>query len=79
MYRSINHIYIYQKGEGECFPVPVPPTFGDKILSTSPSLSLALAPSPNIAPQSSRHPVSAGNTVIPNFEVYFKIDALILK
>ena len=63
MYKYINHIYIYiYRGQGgECFPVPAPPTFADKILF--PSLNIAPYSGPKWG-GSLRGLVSAGNIVI---------------
>ena len=71
MYKYINHIYIYggQGGGRECFPIPASLTFGDKILSPTPSLNIASYPRSKLggSPQGS---VPAGNIAIPSRHGY---------
>ena len=82
MYKYTNYIcmYIYISGRGqvqggECFPVPAPSTFGDKILSLSQSPKIAPHPRPKPG-GSPRCPFPADNIVIPNINVLYIIFVL---
>ena len=63
------YIYIYRGWGGKCFPVPAPPTFGDKILSPSPSPNIVLYPRSKRG-GSPQGPVPVDNIVIPNCVVH---------
>ena len=69
-----------ETGQGrdqECFPVPAPSTFVNKILSPSPSSSLNIAPYLRSKPDGSpQDPVPAGNIVIPISDSSYKHNTL---